>query len=142
MDGPRAADASVAYMHRICGEAVSRARCHYADGQAFDLMAGVTEAACLVDHSQRIRLWNAPAVEVLGYRPEEVLGRPCYEVLRSRDCDGRPFCCRDCPVQRAAANGEELAAWELFVMTKDRRPPTPLGGDGRVPHEVGGPPAP
>ena len=70
------------------------------------MMAGVTEAACLVDHSQRIRLWTPPAVEVLGYQSEEVLGRQCYEVLRSRDCDGHPFCRRDCPVQRAAASGE------------------------------------
>jgi PAS domain-containing protein len=122
VNATRAANTSVAYMHRICGEAISRVRCHYADCQAIDMMAGVTEAACLVDHSQRIRLWNPPAVEVLGYRSEEVLGRQCYEVLRSRDCDGHPFCCRDCPVQRAAASGEELAAWELFVMTKNHGP--------------------
>jgi len=109
-------------MQKICGEAVSRARCHYADSQAFDMLAGVTEAACLVDSSQCIRLWNAPAVELLGFRPEDVLGRQCYEVFRSKDCHGRPFCRRHCPVQCAAARGDEVTARELFVMTSSHGP--------------------
>lgn len=36
---------------------------------------------CLVDQDRRISFWNEGAERILGYLPQDVLGRPCDEIL-------------------------------------------------------------
>ena len=67
-------------------------------GHVFDFVANTTDGVMAVDGDQTIVLWNASASATLGYEPSEVLGKPCYSVLRSRDAQGCAFCRRDCAV--------------------------------------------
>ena len=67
--------------------------------------------AFAIDLDQNIVFWNARAGRILGYEPEQVLGRKCYEVLQGLSLDGTtPFCTRDCPAIAAARTGHIPAA--------------------------------
>ncbi len=67
--------------------------------------------AFAIDLDQNIIFWNAKAVRILGYGPEQVLGRKCHEVLQGLALDGAtPFCARDCPAMAAARTGNIPAA--------------------------------
>ena len=67
--------------------------------------------AFAIDLDQNIIFWNPRAERLLGYAPEQVLGRKCYEVLQGLALDGAtPFCTRDCPAIAAARTGHIPAA--------------------------------
>jgi len=76
-----------------------------------------------VDHDQRIVFWNRAAQRMLGYRAEEVLGRPCYEVIAGGDYGGHAFCRSDCPVIECARKGGTVENYDVQTHNK--------GGDGR-----------
>lgn len=64
-----------------------------------------------IDLDQNIIFWNAKAERILGYGPEQVLGRKCYEVLQSLALDGAtPFRTRDCPAMATARTSHIPAA--------------------------------
>ena len=71
-----------------------------------DMLERLESAPCgavAIDLEQNIILWNAKAERILGYGPEQVLGRKCYEVLQGLALDGTtPFCTSDCPTVAAA----------------------------------------
>ena len=67
--------------------------------------------AFAIDLDQNIIFWNTKAESILGYRPEQVLGRKCHEVLQGLALNGAtPFCTHDCPAIAAARTGNIPAA--------------------------------
>ena len=67
--------------------------------------------AFAINLDQNIVFWNSKAQRILGYEPEQVLGRKCYEVLQGLALDSvTPFCTRDCPAIAAARAGHIPAA--------------------------------
>lgn len=62
----------------------------------------------IVDSAQSVVFMNDSARDLLGLKDGgSVLGRRCYDVVRSRRPDGIPYCARDCPVMQAVKRGEE-----------------------------------
>lgn len=62
----------------------------------------------IVDSAQSVVFMNDSARDLLGLKDGgSVLGRRCYEVVRSRRPDGIPYCARDCPVMQAVKRDEE-----------------------------------
>lgn len=62
----------------------------------------------VVDSTQNIVFMNDGARELLGVTDGgSVLGRRCYDIVRSRRPDGSMFCARDCPVMQAVNCDEE-----------------------------------
>ena len=51
-----------------------------------------------VNSQQRILHWSPSAQDILGYRSEDMIGKPCYEVIGGLDSRNNRFCRRDCPV--------------------------------------------
>lgn len=49
--------------------------------ELFDTLDATPYGAYVMDQHRRIRFWNRSAERILGYRPEEVVGRQCYEAL-------------------------------------------------------------
>ncbi len=85
------------------------------DGTLTDLLevlGRTADAMIAVDGDLRIVAWNDAATELLGFRPEEALGRPCHEVLAWVDRCGDPVCDADCP---ASCPGEP----DELVRTRD-----------------------
>ncbi|MFI5342124.1 MAG: LuxR C-terminal-related transcriptional regulator [Candidatus Methylomirabilales bacterium] len=64
--------------------------------EATDLIFDTADGVLAVDQNQRIVLWNGGAYALLGFQPDEVLGRYCYEVLGGRDEAGQIVCQAHC----------------------------------------------
>ncbi len=52
------------------------------------ILSSISDGVFAVDQDWRIACFNRAAEETLGFTREEVLGRPCHEVLQSNICRG------------------------------------------------------
>ncbi len=59
-------------------------------------LAHTADGVFAVDRHHRIILWNRAAESLLGYAAQEVLGRPCEDVIQGRDCNGHLTCGKQC----------------------------------------------
>jgi PAS domain S-box-containing protein len=84
-----------------------------------NLFQSTTDGACGVDHQQRIVLWNPAAEALLGYQPQEVLGRHCFEVFCGQDETGRRVCRYRCQTSRIALSMAAVPTRDLRVQTKN-----------------------
>ncbi len=71
-----------------------------------------------MDRNDRIVYWNDGAERILGWKPEEVLGKACFDVLAGRDVFGNVYCSHDCGVVKTAAEGEDPRPFLLDVRKK------------------------
>lgn len=84
----------------------------------FQALASAADGAFVIDEDQRIIYWNGAAQEMLGYTAEEVLGRPCYEILGGRDERGGAVCRHHCYVAAIAVTGSPVTSYDTRVRTK------------------------
>ena len=75
-----------------------------------------------VTSDQKIKIWNAAAEKMLGYRPNQVIGKKCYDVLCSNGNTGRVKCSRSCVVVTNAAKGRTTRDFDLECRTADGKP--------------------
>ncbi|MBI4336560.1 MAG: PAS domain S-box protein [Chloroflexi bacterium] len=68
----------------------------------------------VVDLRQRILYWSASAQHILGYRAEDVVGKPCYQVLGGRDVQDHRVCRRNCPVMANARRGRPAPDYDIL----------------------------
>lgn len=61
------------------------------------LLCFASDAALALDDKLRIVGWNRGAERLLGYRADEVSGRPCREVIQAVLPGGEPLCGPGCP---------------------------------------------
>ena len=73
----------------------------------------------ITDDRQRIIAWSSAAQRMLGFSPEEAIGRTCYQVVMGREPDGHPVCGRNCTVTRNARRGRGTAAYEVTARARD-----------------------
>lgn len=73
----------------------------------------------ITNEDQRIETWSASAERMLGFTPDQVVGRPCWLVLMGREPDGHPVCRRSCPVTKNARRGRGTASYEVTARTRD-----------------------
>lgn len=78
----------------------------------------ISDGVFTVDTRWRITCFNRAAEEITGYRGREVMGKLCYEVLRSD-------LCRDaCPVQYTLETGRPVTGPVVYITDKyDNRVP-------------------
>lgn len=69
------------------------------------LVEGASDAAFAVDDQHHVIAWNPGAENLLGYTPDEVIGRRCAEVLQSVLPGGEPLCMPDCEMFRCFNSG-------------------------------------
>ena len=67
----------------------------------------------VADEHQRIVAWSPSAEAALGYRAEDVIGRPCYEVVAGKDIRSHPVCRPHCSAITNALRGRVTAAYDL-----------------------------
>jgi PAS domain S-box-containing protein len=73
----------------------------------------------VTDEHQRIVAWSNAAQHMLGYSPDEVVGKPCFLVLMGREPEGHPVCRHACPVTKNARRGRGTPAYDVTVRTRD-----------------------
>ncbi len=84
----------------------------------FQLLAQAADGAFIIDDAQRIIFWNQAAQDILGYTADEVMGRPCYEILGGCDDRGQAICCYDCSVAMMTRAGQPVANYDVSTRTQ------------------------
>ncbi len=67
-----------------------------------------------INAEQRIVYWNDGAESILGYTASDVVGKPCYEVMRGRDSRNYLFCRRNCPILTNARKGRSSLDYDIL----------------------------
>jgi len=80
-----------------------------------DIVSSTADAAFATDESGRIVIWNKAAERLLGYAAEEVLGKPCHDILCGRDLFGNRFCDENCALHCMMRRHEALRSFEMDV---------------------------
>ena len=81
---------------------------------------------------------NRATCEMLGYRPEEALGRNMHELIHHHRPDGSPYPVEECPFFRALKKGEGCRADTEVIWRRDGTPipveysSFPIFEDGRI----------
>jgi PAS domain S-box-containing protein len=86
--------------------------------QLLAMLAHTADGVYALDQTQRIVFWNAAAERLLGYRAEEVIGRPCHEIFQGEPRPGCLECHAGCPVLVAARHHEPVPTYHLLSRTK------------------------
>lgn len=83
------------------------------------IVKNTSDGIVLLDAERRVISMN-PAMEALsGWTTEEVLGRPCSEIFRSRDQSGKSICDTNCPLLKAMTLGDAVPYAEVTITTKE-----------------------
>ncbi len=79
-----------------------------------DVMGRTADAMVAIGPDLRVIAWNDAATELLGYTPDDVLGRPCHEILCWRDRCGDTVCDGMCPASERGDDGEVIGTKEVL----------------------------
>ncbi len=89
--------------------------------ELLEVLARTTDGMVAIDPDMRVVGWNRAATELLGYEPEEVMGRPCYEILGWHDRHGNAVCEASCPACVRSSRDELIETREVMGRTKSGR---------------------
>ena len=87
-----------------------------------DVYARTADGLYAVDTRQRIVFWGPSAQQMLGWRPDEVVGQHCYDVISGGDYEGQRFCRRNCPTITSAKRGKPVSNYDFLTHHKDGSP--------------------
>ncbi len=87
--------------------------------QVIEVIANTADGVFAVDRKHRIIHWNDGAQRILGYSADEVMGQPCYDVVRGESPERRLFCSSNCTVQKCMAEGELVSDYDILTARKD-----------------------
>lgn len=82
------------------------------------MLAQSADGAFVIDEDQRIVFWNQAAQELLGYKAEEVVGQPCYEIIMGCDDQSNEICRHNCRVSARSLAGKSVSNYDAAVQTK------------------------
>jgi len=81
------------------------------------MLAGAADGAMLVQDGTVV-FWNKAAERLLGYRADEVVGRPCHDVMRGETLGGHPLCSPSCAIGHRIAGGGSVRNFDMQTHTK------------------------
>lgn len=87
-----------------------------------DIQIGFSTAGdgCYVVNDRcEIVLWNEAAQRLLGFDAEEVLQRPCYEVIEGQREEGHALCGPECKIWEETSRGISIPSYYLLARRKD-----------------------
>jgi PAS domain S-box-containing protein len=77
------------------------------------IMNSIADGVITLAGDFTIASFNRSAERITGYSAEEVMGKPCREVFRSRGCD------ETCPVRDLMRSGKAITELEMDIASKD-----------------------
>lgn len=84
----------------------------------FQAFAMAADGVVIINEAKDIIYWNQAAEEILGYPPDEVVGRPCYRIIEGRDNQGRLVCHECCRVATTALTGGAVTNFDSCIRTQ------------------------
>lgn len=105
----------------------------------YALLSRTAEGALVTNGDCQVRYWNPAAERILGFSSQEVLGKPCNEVLRGKTLHGQPWCTPLCTVAQRLREGKGVRNFDIQTTTKSGQVvwlnvssiPLPSGKKGR-----------
>lgn len=103
-----------------------------------ELLDATTDGVYTMDREGTILFANRAAAELLGFAPEEMVGRNAHELFHHSYPDGTPYPRAECPISRAARAGTPVHVSGEVLWRKDGTPlavdyaSSPLHRDGRT----------
>jgi PAS domain S-box-containing protein len=91
-----------------------------------------------IDKDGKTTFGNAAATEILGWRAEDIIGKPAHDVHHHSHADGSPYPREDCPIYAAIQDGKvHREQDEVFWHTNGQPVPveytsTPIWRDGKL----------
>jgi PAS domain S-box-containing protein len=82
------------------------------------MLTRTADGAMLADEQGTVVFWNKAAERLLGFRAHDVLGRPCYEVMRGETLSGHSVCSLSCAVGHRLGCGSGVRNFDLQTHTK------------------------
>ena len=82
------------------------------------LSARTADAVFVVDPHHRVVHWDARAESLTGILSEEVLGKPCHEVVSGKCGDGGSSWARECSAMRMARAGQASPGYDMRIFTR------------------------
>jgi len=82
--------------------------------ELLDVLGRTTDAMVAIGPDLRIIAWNDAATNLLGYQANEVLGRPCHEILCWRDRCGDAVCNGVCAAGEPGDEDELIGTTEVL----------------------------
>lgn len=79
------------------------------------------DGAMAVNEDGHVILWNKEAERLLGFTAQDVIGRPCREILCGETLGGQPLCSPSCAVQSKLSRGCGLRNYDMQTRTKSGR---------------------
>jgi PAS domain S-box-containing protein len=87
-----------------------------------DAYVRTADGVYAVDSRQHVKYWSPSAQQILGWKPNEVVGQRCYDVICGGDYEGQRFCRRNCPTIIAARKAKPVGNYDVFSRRKDGSP--------------------
>jgi PAS domain S-box-containing protein len=84
----------------------------------FEALDAAADGVLIMNPQQRIVYSNKAAKKITGFRDDEMLGSYCHDLLRGCSDRGRPICRDHCCQAAAAAGGQPVESFDMFVHTK------------------------
>ena len=75
-----------------------------------------SDASFAIDERGQILSWNRGAERLLGHRANDVLGKPCREVICGCDIFGNHYCSGNCPLLTMVREGKPVHRFQLDVV--------------------------
>ena len=89
--------------------------------QIAEMVARIADGAMLADDTGIVRMWNKAAERLLGFRTDEVVGRPCRDVLCGRTLEGGELCSPTCEIGKRLAEGTGVRNYDMQTRAKSGR---------------------
>jgi len=80
------------------------------------------DAAFVTDRHNVVVSWNRKAERLLGYAPQESIGKTCWSLMGGCDASGNRYCSEHCPLVDMAGRGDAVRHFDLRLRHQDGSP--------------------
>jgi len=74
------------------------------------ILSSINDGVLTIDNEWRITSFNPAAVRITGFKAAEVLGKHCYEILKSTTCN------ENCPLRKTMETKEPISNYEIEII--------------------------
>ena len=113
---------ALAILRDLTQERMQQAERERLDHEIHLLLDSTTGGLYGLDPHGRCTFINRAGAEMLGYRPDELLGRDMDELMHHSRHDGSPYPVEDCPIYRAGQTGEGCQIDDEVLWRRDGTP--------------------
>jgi PAS domain S-box-containing protein len=126
MDLPGSAPFILMHALDATGSAEAEEMLHQLTRQRESILASVGEGIYGVTFDGKLSFINPAAAAMLGYRPEEMVGRDVHQLIHHSYPDGTPYPREACPIYKATTDGDNMKSLRILNEVFWRKDGTPL----------------